>query len=136
MLITKTPLVIPTDFQWLGMLIMIGVFGFAAQALLTMGLQRETAGRGSIAIYTQIVFATILERIFFQTEPSLLSITGTLIIVSSALYVAITKRRTATTKAVGKLSGVPEGALEAGLLDGHLEAQAEDRNTIDSKVTR
>jgi hypothetical protein len=38
------------------MLIMIGIFGFFAQILLTMGLQRETAGRGTMAVYTQVRF--------------------------------------------------------------------------------
>jgi len=54
-----------------------------------MGLQRETAGRGSMAVYTQIVFATILERIFFHAVPTTLSVIGTLLIISSALYVAV-----------------------------------------------
>ncbi len=30
------------------------VFGLGAQVLLTMGLQREKAGRGSLAMYTQV----------------------------------------------------------------------------------
>lgn len=37
----------------------------------------------------QIVFATAFERIFFHTTPSPLSIVGTLIIMSAALYVAV-----------------------------------------------
>lgn len=36
------------------MLLMIGIFGFMAQVLLTMGLQRETAGRGTMAVYVQV----------------------------------------------------------------------------------
>jgi GTP cyclohydrolase FolE2 len=86
------------------MLVLIGIFGFFAQVchpvylflrpvsdrlfqptkiLLTMGLQRETAGRGALAIYTsvcppcshhlmnakvtlrQIVFAVVFEFAFF-----------------------------------------------------------------------
>lgn len=72
-----------------------------------MGLQRETAGRGTMAVYTQVrlfplevsthtygpraqvVFATILERIFFKVVPTALSIIGTLLIISSAIYVAV-----------------------------------------------
>jgi hypothetical protein len=30
------------------------VFGLGAQILVTMGLQREKAGRGSLAMYTQV----------------------------------------------------------------------------------
>ncbi|KAF8057617.1 drug/metabolite transporter superfamily [Lyophyllum atratum] len=89
MIIQKTPIVVPTEVEWLALLILIGVFGFIAQVLLTMGLQRETAGRASTAVYTQVVFAAVLERIFFQTTPSILSVIGTVIIITAALYVAV-----------------------------------------------
>lgn len=67
---TKSQFIVPNRLVWLAMLVMIGLFGFAAQVrgnidlenviliswtkiLLTMGLARETASRGSLAIYTQ-----------------------------------------------------------------------------------
>ncbi|KAF8647967.1 hypothetical protein AX16_006428 [Volvariella volvacea WC 439] len=62
MIATKTPLVIPTQLDWLGMLFMIGIFGFVAQVLLTMGLQREAAGRGTMAIYTQVSKTHLLDE--------------------------------------------------------------------------
>jgi hypothetical protein len=37
----------------------------------------------------QVVFAMLLERIFFKSSPSALSLVGTLIILTSALYVAV-----------------------------------------------
>ena len=46
--------VLPTRLDWLAMLIMIGIFGFIAQVLLTMGLQREAVGRGTMAVYVQV----------------------------------------------------------------------------------
>jgi len=91
MIATKTPVVIPTRIDWLALLLLIGIFGFVAQILLTLALQRETAGRSSMAIYTQIVFAIILEKIVFNAVPSGLSIFGTLLILLSAIYVALTK---------------------------------------------
>ncbi|KAF8810384.1 hypothetical protein BYT27DRAFT_6493655, partial [Phlegmacium glaucopus] len=90
---TKAPIIIPTRIDWLALLLMIGMFGFIAQALLTMGLQRETAGRAAMAIYTQIVFAAILEKIVFHAVPTALSIIGTLLIMISACYVALTKEQ-------------------------------------------
>ncbi|GLB42723.1 putative eamA-like transporter family protein [Lyophyllum shimeji] len=126
MLIRKTPIVVPTQLEWVALLIMIGIFGFVAQILLTMGLQRETAGRGSIAVYTQIVFATILQRIFFKTTPDILSVMGTLIILTVALYIAMTKQQ-AKKKSSVRLSGIPEGALEEGLLEGLLASHTEDQ---------
>ena len=74
-----------------------------------MGLQRETAGRGTLAIYSsvcffprivvrvfscdlkrQIVFAVMFEFIVFHTTPPALSVIGTLIIVGSAIYITVT----------------------------------------------
>jgi drug/metabolite transporter (DMT)-like permease len=57
--------------------------------LLTMGLQRETASRGTLAVYSKIIFATMFERILFHTLPSYLSVVGTLMIVVSALYIVV-----------------------------------------------
>ena len=129
MILFKLPFVIPTRTSWLVMLVLIGIFGFCAQVchlilsplslrpisdrliqpikiLLTMGLQRETAGRGALAIYTsvcsprppypnaksplrQIVFAVVFEFAAFHTTPSTLSIIGALMIVSSAIYTTV-----------------------------------------------
>ncbi|KAH9475214.1 putative transport protein [Psilocybe cubensis] len=92
MIVTKTPVVIPTQIEWLSLLFMIGVFGFAAQIFLTLGFQREAVGRGTLALYTQIIFASFLEYIVFHTTPSRLSIFGILLIMGSAIYIALTKK--------------------------------------------
>jgi len=56
---------------------------------LTMGLQRESPSRGTLAIYSKIIFATMFEWILFHTLPSYFSVVGTLMIVVSALYIAV-----------------------------------------------
>ncbi|KAF9011686.1 drug/metabolite transporter superfamily [Hymenopellis radicata] len=91
MILGGSAFVIPTDPVWLALFGVIGVFAFTAQFLLTMGLQRETAGRGTTAIYTQVVFATILENVFFEYTPSPWSVAGIVMIVTAALYVAVSK---------------------------------------------
>ncbi|CAA7267826.1 unnamed protein product [Cyclocybe aegerita] len=101
MIITKTEFIVPTRVEWLSLLLMIGFFGFFGQILLTMGLQRETAGRGTMAIYTLVVFATIFERVIFHTVPTRLSVVGTLLIVSSAMYVALTKQKENASQSEG-----------------------------------
>ncbi|KIL58915.1 hypothetical protein M378DRAFT_287577 [Amanita muscaria Koide BX008] len=93
MVMTKTPFVIPSRVEWFFLLFMVGILGFVAQVLLTMGLQREAAGRASMALYTQIIFATIFQLIIFHTYPSWLSVLGTTLILSSALYVAMNKEK-------------------------------------------
>jgi len=57
-----------------------------------MGLQRETAGRGALATYSSIVFAILFDYIVFHTTPSALSTIGSLIIVSSGIYITLTSR--------------------------------------------
>ncbi|KAL1942255.1 hypothetical protein VTO73DRAFT_6319 [Trametes versicolor] len=128
MVIMRTPVVIPMRWDWLLMLLLIGLFGFIAQVLLTMGLQRETAGRGTMAVYVQIIFATIFERVIFHTSPSLLSLIGTFIILTSAVYVALIKVRTQETSAAGGITSSDDASVEEGLL-----ANAEDEHLQDSK---
>lgn len=124
MLVTKTHIVIPTRLDWVALFAVIGFFGFFAQILLTMGLQRETAGRGTMAIYTQIVFASALEQIFFHTTPSMFSVIGTVVILTSALYVALTKEK-------GKTEKQPiVDALEEGLIERAQENEADDRGVL------
>ncbi|KAL0948222.1 hypothetical protein HGRIS_010826 [Hohenbuehelia grisea] len=134
MTVNKTQVVVPTRLEWLALLLMIGLFGFIAQTLLTMGLQRETAGRGAMAIYTQVIFAGILERIFFHSEASILSGMGTFIIIASALYVALTKESESGSK--GKpivLEHLNEARLEEGLLQG--QPTSDEREALPRIVT-
>ena len=65
------------------------IFGFIGQTLLTLGLQREKAGRASLAIYTSVFFAIVLELVIFHTFPSLLSLVGVSIILTSGFWVAV-----------------------------------------------
>lgn len=107
------PIVYPTQWQWGILLLLIGVFGFTAQMCLTMGLQRETAARGAIGVYVQVIFANVLEVIFFKIVPSLLSLFGTGIIVACAIYVVLSKQKQQRPK-VALESG--ESTTEEGLL--------------------
>ncbi|KIK70105.1 hypothetical protein GYMLUDRAFT_236534 [Collybiopsis luxurians FD-317 M1] len=119
---THTPIVIPTSPIWLLLLIEIGVFGFCAQIFLTLGLQRETASRGTLAIYTLIVFTSFLDRLFFHAVPSFLSVTGTVIIVGSALWVVVTKEQGKSELGKGEaVTSNPDDEGERGILLKNLE---------------
>lgn len=48
------PWVLPTNPMWVLGLFAIGIAGFVAQVLLTMGLQKESAGRASMGLYSQV----------------------------------------------------------------------------------
>ncbi|EPS96320.1 hypothetical protein FOMPIDRAFT_1130587 [Fomitopsis schrenkii] len=115
MLTLRTQIVMPTRLDWAGMLIGIAICGFTYQMLLTMGLQRETAGRGTMAVYVQIVYATINDFVFFRTTPTLLSVIGTIVIMSSAMYVAVSKENGPLKTKETILS--QDHTLEQGLLE-------------------
>ncbi|KAL1408689.1 hypothetical protein Q8F55_005502 [Vanrija albida] len=85
----------PSDTYGFALILLIGVFGFCAQCLLTFGLQHEKAGRAGLAMYLQIFFAVILDLVVFGTIPSFLSFVGTIIILSSAVWVAMSSLKTA-----------------------------------------
>ncbi|EED84233.1 predicted protein [Postia placenta Mad-698-R] len=94
MLIVRPHLIVPTRLDWIGMLFAIGLLGFGGQVVYFVVqsiTERETAGRGTMGTYIQIIFATFNDLVFFHAPPSVLSIIGTVIIMSSAIYVAVTK---------------------------------------------
>ncbi|WVQ82051.1 hypothetical protein IAT38_004179 [Cryptococcus sp. DSM 104549] len=89
LLVDPEPLVWVTSVRDFLFIIAIGIFGFCAQTFLTMGLQREKAGRAGLAIYLQVVFALVFEFLIWQTIPSFLSALGTAIILVSAFWAAL-----------------------------------------------
>jgi len=91
MILFNVPLVIPTRTLEVFLLFLHAVFCVLAQVLLAIGLQYETAGRASLGLYTSIIFALIFEFTFFHTTPSPLSIVGTLMTLSAAIYTTLTK---------------------------------------------
>ncbi|WVW85814.1 hypothetical protein I302_107852 [Kwoniella bestiolae CBS 10118] len=93
MLFNPQPTVFVHNFRDFLFIITIGIFGFCGQTLLTLGLQREKAGRAGIAIYTQVVFSLVLEFLIWQTIPSFLSMLGTVIILSSALWATMSRTK-------------------------------------------
>ncbi|KZT35884.1 hypothetical protein SISSUDRAFT_1050665 [Sistotremastrum suecicum HHB10207 ss-3] len=122
MTVLRIPFVIPTQWKFVFLLFAVGLMGFFAQTLLILGLQRETASRGTMAVYVQILFAGTLEQIFLHVKPSVLSVLGTIIILVSAMYVALTKQKEKekTSRPARHVhwedgDGDEEGDLEEGL---------------------
>jgi len=98
MIAQRIPIVVPASGMFLLFLFLIGIFGFIAQVLLVLGFQNETASRGSMAIYTLILFSGALEQIVLHVQPAALSVLGAVIIISSAIYIALTKQSTTDGK--------------------------------------
>jgi drug/metabolite transporter (DMT)-like permease len=65
------------------LVLLLGIFSFWGQLLLTMSLRLEEAGVISIARSTTIVFAFIWQMIFFNQIPGICSIFGALLIIGS-----------------------------------------------------
>jgi len=91
MVVQGTPIVIPGGWLFLLFLFLIGIFGLIAQILLVMGFQLETASRGSLATYTLILFSGTLDQIVLHVRLAVLPVVGAMIIISSAIYIVLTK---------------------------------------------
>ena len=85
--------VLPRGSEW-AVLLAVGVSTFLGQLFLTLGLQRERAGRAMTVGYVQIVFATIWGILVFGQRPGVATLLGATIIVGSTLVLA---RRGAAT---------------------------------------
>lgn len=78
---------VPKDLkQWL-LFINLGFCGFIFQLLLTLGIQKERAGRGSLMSYTQLIYAIFWDVSLWQHWPNLWSWLGMLIIVGTTILV-------------------------------------------------
>ncbi|XP_034665302.1 solute carrier family 35 member G1 [Drosophila subobscura] len=75
--------------RWL--VVVLGVFSFLGQILLTLSLQIEQAGPVAIARCVDIVFAFIWQMIFFGETPNGYSMFGALMVISSVILTALKK---------------------------------------------
>ncbi|KAH8683945.1 hypothetical protein BGZ61DRAFT_507532 [Ilyonectria robusta] len=101
-----------TPIQW-ALLLSIGLSGFLLQVFLTEGLKREKAGRATNLIYSQMIFALIIERVVWGTTPPLTSLLGSILIIGAAVWVSLQKKAP-----VEQRKAIAE---ERGLLDGENE---------------
>lgn len=61
------------------------------QTFAAAGLAHEKSSRATNMIYTQMLFALIADKVMFGHNPELLSMAGSSLILSSAIYVAVMK---------------------------------------------
>ena len=79
--------VMPRGVEW-AVLAAVGVSTFFGQVFLTLGLQRERAGRATAAGYLQIVFAALWGALVFAELPGFATLIGAAIIVGCTLLLA------------------------------------------------
>ena len=85
------PFVIPSSTLSLILLLGVGLMSLLAQVFQTLGLQRESAGRAATMSYLQIIFALGWQLLLFGELPDWVSIAGSLIILASGAWVALSK---------------------------------------------
>jgi len=80
---------LPADLKEWGLLFFLGTCGFVMQFLLAAGLAYEKSSRATNMTYTSMLFALGFDRFFFGTTPSITSIIGSTLILSSAVCMAM-----------------------------------------------
>ncbi|CDR47175.1 RHTO0S14e00254g1_1 [Rhodotorula toruloides] len=111
-LVFDSPPVFRLTTRFFVLLCPIGVLGFLSQALMTMGLIKEKAGRGALATYTNLLFTMIMERLVFGKLPDIWSLIGAAIIVGGAVRVAL-EHKAHTAPSGSAVDGVDEVAIAA-----------------------
>lgn len=104
----------------------IGIIGFIVQYLLTSGLAHEKSNRATDMIYTNMLWALILDKMVFGTVPPWSSVIGSLLILGSALFAAMSGGK-------GSGSGSAEERGLVGGIDGIGEDE-EDEEGGDERV--
>jgi drug/metabolite transporter (DMT)-like permease len=79
--------VMPRGAEW-PMLLAVGVTTLGGQIFLTLGLQRERAGRATTVGYVQIVFATLWGALVFGDVPRATTLVGAAVIIASTVLLA------------------------------------------------
>lgn len=82
---------LPANFREWMLLSFLGISGFLLQFLLTAGLQADRSSRATNMMYSQMLFALVLEKLVWGSVPGLISIIGGLLILGSTVFVALRK---------------------------------------------
>lgn len=77
----------------------LGICGFIFQLLLTLGIQKERAGRGSLMSYTQLIYAVFWDVSLWHHWPSFWSWLGMFVILTTTVVVGKFKPRGDATAA-------------------------------------
>lgn len=142
-LLPGVPFLLPADAKEWSYLIFLGICGFAMQFLLSAGLQIEKSSRATNMVYTQMLFALLFDKAVFGTDPSVLSLVGSSLILGSAVYVAVQKesikQRLEAEKAEDAVGAEREGfefefgtemRRRSGSTGAHLRKQSEEERGL------
>jgi drug/metabolite transporter (DMT)-like permease len=92
--------VAPTTARDWTLLILMGVFGFVLQFLLTAGLQLDKSSKATSMLYAQIIFALAFDFGIWGVIPGAWSLFGGAIVIASTLWSALQKNNVAVNKTI------------------------------------
>ncbi|SMN22055.1 similar to Saccharomyces cerevisiae YMR253C Putative protein of unknown function [Maudiozyma saulgeensis] len=75
-----------SKLEWL-LFTNLGICGFIFQLMLTLGIQKERAGRGSLVGYTQLIYSIFWDVSLYHHWPPIWSWAGMVIIIGSTIFV-------------------------------------------------
>ncbi|EDO18246.1 hypothetical protein Kpol_543p75 [Vanderwaltozyma polyspora DSM 70294] len=90
----------------------IGVCGFIHQLLLTMGIQKVRAGKGSLMSYTQVIYAIFWDVTLWGRWPNAWSIFGMFLIIGSTIWVIRLKEQEVSRQSTVLIEEEPLESLE------------------------
>jgi drug/metabolite transporter (DMT)-like permease len=82
----------PSPLEW-ALLMFLGVFSMLLQLLIATSLQSGGSTKALNMVYMQIVFALIMDELVWGQRPNWVSVVGGLLIIGSAIIVAMIKGR-------------------------------------------
>lgn len=104
---------LPSNLREWSLLVSLGTCGFVMQFLLTAGLAHDKSARATQMVYTQVLFGIAFDKIIWNVTPGIWSCVGSLVVLASALYVAVWG---AAAKAGGEAKERGRGDEEVGLV--------------------
>lgn len=114
---------LPSSAREWSLLISLGTCGFVMQFLLTAGLAHDKSARATQMVYTQVLFGMAFDKIIWNLTPGIWSCLGSLVVLGSALYVAIWG---AAARAGGQDKEWGNGDEELGLVAaGHCDEEGQ-----------
>ncbi|KAI1349994.1 hypothetical protein F5Y01DRAFT_164361 [Xylaria sp. FL0043] len=85
-------------------LIYIGFCGLAMEYLLTAGISRDSSSAATLMMYTQILFALVVDSVFFHITANIWTFLGTATIIASLCLVTVAGDRQLSCEKAGLIN--------------------------------
>lgn len=125
-------IVVPSSVKQWVLLVVLGFTGFYKQFLLTEGVKSVKISKGSLVIYTQVVFSLFWDFTIWHHLPNIWSWLGVVIIVGSTVVVLSFKE----ANQANRPGDIETGASELQELPGDTELQQDPGDTAFVRTTK